>query len=135
MTDRHREPFTLLSEARQRTIAAGILICLVLIVINLALHGYHRGQLIEIDDAPPLEVDFVLDVNEADWPEFTLLPGIGETLAKRIIAYRTQHGPFARIQHLERVKGIGPKTMRRIRKYLSADETATKSHQKTRKGD
>ena len=135
MTDEQRRPLTLLRQADQRTVAALIAICLVLIVANLVLDGYHRGQLIEIDDAPPLELDFVLDVNQAAWPEFALLPGIGETLAKRIVAYRHEHGPFTSVDQLERVKGIGPKTMRRIREYLTVEEMATKSHEKTQKGE
>ena len=130
MTQGQRRPFTLLREADQRTVAVLTALCLILVVINLALQGYQRGQLIEIDDAPPIKFDFVLDVNRADWPEFTLLPGIGETLAKRIIQYRQQHGPFTSIDHIERVKGIGPKTMRRIREFLIVGETNGADEQK-----
>lgn len=78
-----------------------------------------RDQLIEIDRVPPRRVDFVIRLNDAKWPELTALPGIGETLARRIVADRSRNGPFPTIDDLQRVKGIGPKTIRRIGPWLS----------------
>ena len=46
------------------------------------------------------------------------LPGIGPTLAKRIVESRQAAGPFADQDDLRRVRGIGPKTMEQIRPYL-----------------
>ena len=44
---------------------------------------------------PPEEVEVTLvDLNTAEAEELATLPGIGEGLAKRIVAYRTEHGPF-----------------------------------------
>lgn len=80
--------------------------------------GGHRGGLIEIDQAEPGKVDFQLDINTADWPELTMLPGVGQTLAQRIVQWREQNGPFVDNDDLLRVPGIGPKTLRRIRPYL-----------------
>ncbi|MBU4271375.1 MAG: helix-hairpin-helix domain-containing protein [Planctomycetes bacterium] len=80
--------------------------------------GGWRGRLIEIDRAEPLVARFEVDINAADWPELILLPGIGETLAQRIVASRESDGPFADHDDLRRVQGIGPKTLERIRPYL-----------------
>ncbi len=80
--------------------------------------GGHQGQLIEIDRASPLEARFVVDVNQADWPEIIQLPALGEILAQRIIADREQNGPFRNLDDLTRVNGIGPKTLEKIRPYL-----------------
>ena len=80
--------------------------------------GGHRGQLIEIDRAEPLTAEYLVDVNRADWPEMVQLPGLGETLAKRIVADRQKHGPFQDIDDLDRVNGIGLRTLERLRPYL-----------------
>jgi competence protein ComEA len=42
------------------------------------------------------------------------LPGIGETLADRIIAYREANGPFQTIEDLQNVVGIGEKKLDQI---------------------
>ena len=76
------------------------------------------GRLIEIDQAQPLTARFQVDINKADWPELIQLPGIGQTLAKRIVDSRRTAGPFADQDDLRRVRGIGPKTMEQIRPYL-----------------
>lgn len=47
-----------------------------------------------------------------------MLPGLGETLAKRIVASRESEGPFRDHDDLRRVRGIGPRTLERIRPYL-----------------
>jgi competence protein ComEA len=62
---------------------------------------------------------FSVDVNSADWPELVQLPGVGETLARRIVESREQDGPFTDPSDLRRVRGIGPKTLQRIQPYLA----------------
>ena len=47
MTDEQRKPLTLLGKADQLTVAVLATFCLVLIVVNLLLRGYQRGQVIE----------------------------------------------------------------------------------------
>jgi len=81
-------------------------------------HGGHRGGLIEIDRASPLEAKFLVDINRADWPEILQLPGLGKTLAQRVLAERQQNGPYRDLDELTRVDGIGVKTLEKIRPYL-----------------
>ena len=64
-------------------------------------------------------ITFQVDVNAADWPELAQLPGLGETLARRIVASRQTSGPFRSYADLDRVKGIGPRTIERIRPFLA----------------
>lgn len=80
--------------------------------------GGHRGQLIDIDRAAPLSASYQVDINHADWPEIIQLPGLGQTLAQRIVSDRRQNGPFQRIEDLQRVTGIGQRTLERLRPYL-----------------
>jgi competence protein ComEA len=59
-----------------------------------------------------------IDPNRATAGELERLPGIGPSLAGRIIADRTSRGAFAAPEALLRVPGIGPKILDRIRAYL-----------------
>lgn len=54
---------------------------------------------------PP--VQFPVNINSANQRELEALPGIGEVLAARILAYRTEHGRFAAVEELMLVEGIG----------------------------
>lgn len=47
-----------------------------------------------------------VDVNTAGKEELKALPGIGDAKAQAILDYRAEHGPFASVQELARVKGI-----------------------------
>ena len=49
----------------------------------------------------------LVDLNTADAEELMTLPGIGETRAKAIVAYREEHGPFTYVEDLIQVPGIG----------------------------
>jgi competence protein ComEA len=60
-----------------------------------------------------------LDVDRASAEELIRLPGIGPALASRIVAERAENGPFGGPDGLLRVRGIGPKTLEKIRGYLS----------------
>jgi competence ComEA-like helix-hairpin-helix protein len=46
------------------------------------------------------------------------LPDVGETTARRIVDYRKRNGPFQSLDDLRQVRGIGPKTMERLRPYF-----------------
>ena len=58
-----------------------------------------------------LEQSARIDLNQADLETLCLLPGVGEVKAQRILEYRQEHGPFASLQELDQVEGIGPKTI------------------------
>ena len=109
----------LLRRADQACVAAVVAMSLIYMAATWLDQRLQRGGSIDIETAPPLELEFRVDVNRAPWTELTLLPGIGETLAKRIVVSRESHGPFATADDLRRVRGIGPKTLERIRPYLA----------------
>ena len=68
-----------------------------------------------------------IDLDRATASELERLPGIGPGLAARILADRAQRGPYRTPEALLRVKGIGPRTLERIRPYLSAPAGAADS--------
>ena len=100
------------------TVAVITAIAIAAIGANWIYRGGLRGRLIDIETAAPVPVAFQLDINRADWPEWTLLPGIGETLAKRIVQDRDERGLFHHHRELMRVSGVGPRTFDRLRPYL-----------------
>jgi competence protein ComEA len=53
-------------------------------------------------------------INSAGKTELMSLPGVGETIAERIIRYREDHGRFATVRELLKVKGIGEKKFERL---------------------
>lgn len=57
---------------------------------------------------------FPIDITRAGKEEFMALPGIGETLAERIIAYRNTYGNFSRPEDLLNVEGMGKKRFEEI---------------------
>ena len=108
----------LLRRADPATVAALVAFALIALAWHWLSEGGRSGRLIEIDRAQPLSVQFKIDVNAADWPEFAALPDVGETTARRIVDYRKRNGPFQTLDDLRQVRGIGSKTMERLRPYL-----------------
>lgn len=64
------------------------------------------------------DTDTKVNVNTADIDELMGLPGIGETLANRIILYREKNGEFKTIEELMAVDGIGEGKFDDIREYV-----------------
>jgi len=62
-----------------------------------------------------------INVNTATVKELQSLPGIGQVTAERIIEYRTDHGPFAAVDDLAKVKGIGKKSLEKIRELVAVE--------------
>jgi competence protein ComEA len=61
----------------------------------------------------------LVNVNSGTAEELETLPGIGEVLAAAIIAYREEHGPFASVDQLVDVSGIGDATLEEIRDLVT----------------
>ncbi|MFZ5816365.1 MAG: helix-hairpin-helix domain-containing protein [Bacillota bacterium] len=71
---------------------------------------------------PPSTVEaqrLVVNLNTATAAELERVPGIGPATARAIVQHRTKHGPFRRVEDLTAVSGIGPKTLKRLRPYLT----------------
>jgi len=61
----------------------------------------------------------LIDVNAAGVSDFADLPGIGTKTAVQIVAFRENRGMFSSLEDLTAVKGVGPKTLEKIRPYLT----------------
>lgn len=59
-----------------------------------------------------------LDLNSATQAELELLPGIGPATARAIIDFRSRVGAFKSIDDIDKVPGIGQKTLERVRPFL-----------------
>src|SRR6267378_816162 len=60
-----------------------------------------------------------IDVDRADVSEITRLPRVGPALAQRIVAWRTEHGPFGSLSRLDSVSGVGQKLLDAILPFAS----------------
>jgi len=56
-----------------------------------------------------------VNINTADAAALEQLPGVGPVLAARIAAYRDAHGPFASVDALDDVSGVGPAVLEKVR--------------------
>lgn len=82
---------------------------------ELALETYQ----VEENDETPGELR--VNINEAGEEELCQLPQIGPARAKNILEYREKHGPFASIEEIRAVSGIGDGIFQQIREYITVD--------------
>lgn len=61
------------------------------------------------------ELDAKISINDADVEKLDSLPGVGPSIAARIIEHREQNGPFRSVEQLTEVSGIGPKMLSNIK--------------------
>ena len=62
----------------------------------------------------------LVDINRATAAELQAIPGIGPVIAERIVAYRSENGPFRQADELMQVAGVGEKTFARIAPLVTA---------------
>jgi competence protein ComEA len=60
-----------------------------------------------------------VDVNKASADDLTSVPGIGDSIARKIVEFREKNGPFKTVDDLLKVPGIGEKSLQKLRPYLT----------------
>jgi len=118
-------PATLLPPRSQPLLAFIVAGCLSAAAIWFVAAGGLAGRLVHHDAAPAGDNRFTVNINAAGETELAQLPGLGATTARRIIDHRQQHGPFASLDGLLDVPGIGPATLDAMRPHLQPIRTAT----------
>ena len=63
-----------------------------------------------------------VNLNTADAEALTALPGIGEELARRIVEYREEHGPFPTVEAIIEVSGIGQGKLAALEGLVTVEE-------------
>ena len=106
----------------------GLAFLLGVLALLLAQHAWRRlgvsGRPAELWPSSPSASQYLIDLNKAPREEIQQLPGIGPTLAKRIVDDRDQNGRFASLEDLERVHGIGPATVETLRNRVKVEGDA-----------
>ena len=74
-------------------------------------------------DFPPV------NINTAGIQELDTLPGIGESLARRIIAYREANGPFKSVEEIMEVSGIGEAKFAELEDQITVDDEGETVHE------
>jgi len=75
--------------------------------------------------AKPVPAD-KLNINTARAEELATLPGVGEKLAARIVAYREKAGAFKAAEELMNVQGIGEKNFAKLERHITVGGAASK---------
>ncbi len=60
-----------------------------------------------------------ININTSNIELLTSLPGIGPKTAQNILAYRTENGKFKTVEDLMNIKGIGEKSLKKMKPYLT----------------
>jgi comEA protein len=78
---------------------------------------------VDTPDAQAQNSDGKVNINTAAPEQLQKLSGVGPQLARRIVEYRRQHGPFASPRDITAVRGIGEKTYQRLRDAIMVDSS------------
>jgi competence protein ComEA len=107
-------PAPLLRPSRRRLLAVAWAALSAALAARLAWRGIASVR----QDAVPLAVPLDLDLNTAPIAVLMTLPGIGRRRAEAIVLHRVRRGPFARVEDLGMVDGLGPQTVQQLQPFL-----------------
>ncbi|MFQ6069420.1 MAG: ComEA family DNA-binding protein [Candidatus Aminicenantales bacterium] len=70
-------------------------------------------------DVPAQSTGKKININTASATELQKLPRVGEKIARRIIEFRKENGQFKKVEEIMKVKGIGEKTFKKIKDFIT----------------
>jgi len=106
------------------------------LLLGLAVIAYQRSRpLIDVkighftpdkasqdkDDPSPQQTTPLVNINTATAEDLMGLKGIGKTLSRRIVDYRSQNGPFRSSSEIKNVKGVGEALFNKIKDRIEAE--------------
>ena len=100
----------------------------VVLVVAMAVRSYQVasfGASAEILKQHNPDVGYRVDINSASAAELTQLRLIGPVRSEIIVTDREENGPFESLDNLKRVKGIGPATVARNRRWMHIGDKET----------
>ncbi len=121
-TSEERPKIPLLTRSQQVLLAVIVALMLSMSVGRMVWYAVFGEPLVEIVRLPEKQFDLKIDINRAGWVEWMQLPEIGEKLGKAIVLDREEHGRFTSIEDVQRVNGIGARTLEKLRPYLMMTE-------------
>ena len=92
--------------------------CLLVLAVLVAL------PFMSVARADKTQLEGVVNLNTASPDELRLIPTVGPSRVRNILAYRKLH-PFRTVDELVRIKGIGRKTVRKWRQHLAVSGPST----------
>lgn len=103
----------------------GLFLCLLLGLFLRDQRAADAPAFVETERTAPIEEvrPDPVNLNTADAGALTALPGIGEELAGRIIAYREEHGPFETVENLTDVPGIGQGKLAALEGFVTVEDS------------
>ncbi|MDZ7806063.1 MAG: phospholipase D-like domain-containing protein [Gracilimonas sp.] len=75
----------------------------------------------ELDTGNPVNIMYPININTADAATLQLLPGIGPAYSERLVKYREENGGFNSVDEITNIRGIGLKTLQRLRPIITID--------------
>lgn len=109
--------FLWLTRRDQTALTAAALIS----IFSFGVTHFWRDFEVASPTSKTLDFEWTIDINSATEAELRVLDRIGPVMAERIIQDRNANGPFSTVEDLQRVHGIGPRTIQRNRSRLRAD--------------
>ncbi len=105
---------------RLRKCCAASAVLMAVLWVAGAAHGT-AGAESQVKERPA-----VVDINVASAADLEKVPGIGQSLAKRIVEFREKNGPYQSVDDLLKIQGIGEKSLAKFRDLLSASKPQKK---------
>jgi competence protein ComEA len=115
----------------RRLLSNSVLLFALVLLVPACIKRAQNAQLLSYQQANELQSGPIesslpvlqtrININTASANELETLPGIGKSLAERIIAHREKYGPFRRPEHLIIVRGISDKRFRALRDLVTVE--------------
>ena len=77
-----------------------------------------QGYASAVKGVDAVAIQAAVNINVATVEELQKIPEVGKTTAERIVAYRSEQGPFNAPEDLVKVKGIGSKKFEKMKDYV-----------------